>query len=138
MAAGTIDEKCEGTPVFAALILAVHVLVIAFNVFGLVAVPLGAWRGWSFVHAPVWRLLHIASLGITALQAALGRACFLTYWQAAVSEGREIPDPLIMTWVNAAIFWPIPMWAFALIYLLTFAYAAALLWIVPLRRKRRR
>ena len=122
----------------AALILAVHALIIVFNLFGLVVVPLGAWYGWSFVHAPVWRLLHIGSLGVTAVQAALGRACFLTYWQALLSEGNRSPEPLIMKWVNSMIFWPLPMWAFVLIYLLTFAYAVALLWIVPLRGRRRR
>lgn len=118
----------------AALVLSIHVLIIAFNLFGLVAVPLGAWRGWSFVHRPVWRLAHIASLGVTALQAALGRLCFLTEWQA-LSEDQTRPEPLIMGWVNAMIYWPLPLWVFTLIYLLVFAYAVAMLWIVPLRRR---
>ena len=34
----------------AALVLAVHLLIIAFNLFGMIAIPLGGWR---FVHAPV-------------------------------------------------------------------------------------
>jgi hypothetical protein len=37
----------------AALVLAVHLLIIAFNLFGMIAIPLSAWRGWRFVHAPV-------------------------------------------------------------------------------------
>lgn len=117
-----------------ALILAVHLGIIAFNVFGLVAIPLGAWRNWRFVHVPGWRIAHVASLGITALQAALGRACFLTIWQAS-SEQSAAPEPLIMHWVNRAIYWPLPAWLFTLIYLLVLAYAVALLWIVPLRRR---
>ena len=117
----------------AALILAVHVLIIAFNLFGMVVIPLGAWRGWSFVHAPGWRLAHIASLGVTALQAALGRACFLTVWQTAASRGDESPEPLIMHWVNSMIFWALPAWAFLLIYMLAFGYVIMLLWAVPLR-----
>ena len=116
----------------AALILTVHVLIIAFNLFGLVVVPLGAWRGWRFVHAPAWRLLHVASLGVTALQAALGRACFLTIWQAELNAGNAHPEPLIMRWVDAAIFWPLPAWTFVVIYFLAFAYVMALLWAVPL------
>ena len=39
----------------------------------------------------------------------------------------------IMHWVNATIYWPLPGWLFTLIYLLVFAYAVALLRIVPLR-----
>jgi hypothetical protein len=134
---GAVDENVKDNTMLAELILAFHVLIIAFNLFGLVVVPLGAWRGWNFVHLPAWRLLHIASLGVTALQAALGRACFLTYWQAMASDDSRIPEPIIMKWVNSMIFWPLPTWAFVLIYLFTFAFTVALLWIAPLRWKRR-
>src|ERR1700737_4961947 len=54
-------------------ILWFHVVVIAFNVFGLVAIPLGAWSGWKFVRVFWWRALHLGLLGIVALQAVLGR-----------------------------------------------------------------
>jgi hypothetical protein len=63
-------------------ILWFHVVVIAFNVFGLVAIPLGAWSGWKFVRVFWWRALHLGLLGIVALQAVLGRACFLTIWES--------------------------------------------------------
>jgi hypothetical protein len=42
----------------------VHVLVIAFNVFGLVAIPLGAWSGWKFVRVFWWRVLHLGLLSV--------------------------------------------------------------------------
>lgn len=119
----------------AALILAVHVAIILFNLFGLVAIPLGGWRGWDWVHRPLWRLLHLASLAVVALQAALGRACFLTIWQAVAESGQQAPEPLIMRWVNSLVYWPLPLWVFTLIYLAIFAYALALLWLVPLRRR---
>jgi len=121
--------------VLASVILAVHVLIIGFNIFGLVAIPLGAWRGWRFVHAPLWRLLHLGSIGITALQAAMGQACFLTIWQVGLEgePGNEVP--LIMGWVNSIIFWPLPLWVFTTIYLLILAYVLALLVLVPVRRR---
>ncbi|MBW8785681.1 MAG: DUF2784 family protein [Novosphingobium sp.] len=118
-----------------AVILAVHVAIIGFNLFGLVAIPLGAWRGWRFVHAPLWRLLHFASLAVVALQAALGRACFLTLWQAEAEGASSSTEPLIMRWVNGIVFWPLPLWVFAAIYIALFAYAVSLLWLVPLRRR---
>jgi hypothetical protein len=115
-----------------ALILGIHVSIIAFNLFGLIAIPLGAWRGWCFVHAPFWRLLHLASLGVVALQPAMGRACFLTLWRGA-AEGRSgVSAPLVMRWVNGMIFWPLPAWAFAVLYVCAFGYAVALLRLVPL------
>jgi hypothetical protein len=41
-----------------------------------------------------------------------------------------------MRWVNIAIFWPLPIWMFSLIYLLAFIYVLALLWIVPLDHRK--
>lgn len=121
----------------AELILALHLAVIGFNLFGLLAIPLGAWRGWDFVHRPAWRLLHLASLAAVALQALLGRACFLTVWQFAFQDANGRPEPLVMSWMNALIYWPLPPWTFTAIYLAILAYALALLWLVPLRPKGR-
>ena len=118
----------------AILVLAVHAVIILFNIFGLVAIPLGSRHHWRFVHAPVWRILHLLSLGVVAVQAALGRACFLTIWQDALTDGSPESQPLIARTVDALIYWPIPLWVFAVGYLLIFAYALALLWLVPLRR----
>ncbi|HXQ12753.1 MAG TPA: DUF2784 family protein [Caulobacteraceae bacterium] len=113
------------------VILAAHVAIIGFNLFGLVAIPLGAWRGWRFVRRRVWRLLHLGSFAVVALQAILGRACFLTDWEADV-VGDPLHAPLIMRWVNAVIFWPLPMWVFDAVYVALFVYVVALLWLVPL------
>ena len=116
-------------------VLAAHLLVIGFNVFGLVAVPVGAWRGWGWVRIAWWRWLHVASLALVAVQAVAGRACFLTLWQGQL-EGVEPETPLIMRWVNSLIYWPLPMWVFTAAYVLVFAYALALLRWVPPRRSR--
>jgi hypothetical protein len=43
-------------------ILWFHVGVVLFNVFGLVVVPIGAWRGWEFVRIFWWQALHLAML----------------------------------------------------------------------------
>ena len=113
-------------------VLAVHIAIIAFNLFGLIAIPIGAWRGWNFVRAPLWRILHLVSFGVVALQAIAGRACFLTDWEGALS-GAPSTQPLIMRWVNRVIFWPLPMWVFNAIYLALFACVVALFWLIPPR-----
>ncbi len=116
-------------------ILAVHLVVIGFNLFGLVAIPLGAWRGWAFVRLRWWRLLHLASMAAVAVQAVLGRACFLTDWQAALEGGAEA-EPLLMRWVNSVIYWPLPLWVFTAAYVALFAYVLALWRLVPPGRDR--
>lgn len=115
-------------------VLAIHVAVIAFNLFGLVAIPLGAALGWRWVRILWWRALHLASLAVVALQAALGRACFLTDWQDALTGGGA-HDPLIMRMVNRLVFWPLPLWAFTAAYLAVFAYV---IWLWVQVRPRRR
>ena len=115
-------------------VLAVHVGVILFNLFGLVAVPIGAVLGWRFVRVRWWRLLHLASWAVVALQALFGRACFLTLWQdAAMQAGgtAATPRPLVQRWVEYLIYWPLPLWLFSLIYLAAFGYAVALWRLVP-------
>ena len=114
------------------LSLGLHLVIIGFNLLGLIAIPLGAWRRWRFVRRPLWRLLHLASLGIVALQAAFGRACFLTIWHENLTAESAAGTPLIMGWVNDLILWPLPMWVFAAGYGLIFLYVLALTWLVPL------
>lgn len=117
----------------AQLVLAVHLLVIGFNLFGLIVTPLGAWRGWAFVRVRWWRALHLVSIGAVAVQAIAGRACFLTDWQAALSGQAGAAEPLIVRWVNAAVFWPVPLWAFTAAYVAVLAYTVALWRLVPPR-----
>lgn len=121
-------------PALGQLVLVIHLAVIAFNVAGLIVVPLGAALRWPVVRNLPLRLLHVASLGVVALQAALGRACFLTDWQADLTGGGAT-DPLIMRWVNSVIFWPLPPWAFTAAYVAIFTYVVALWFLVPPRKR---
>ncbi|MDE2229370.1 MAG: DUF2784 domain-containing protein [Alphaproteobacteria bacterium] len=125
--------------ILALAVLAIHVAVIAFNVFGLVVVPLGAWRGWRFVRIFWWRALHLALLAVVALQALFGRTCFLTLWQAALEQTAGAPasrEPLIARWIESAIFWNLPIWVFAALYVAVWLYALALWRLVPPTRRK--
>jgi hypothetical protein len=115
----------------ATAVLVLHLVVIAFNIFGLIAIPLGAWRGWAFVRRRGWRIVHIGSLGIVAVQAVMGEACFLTIWEDAL-RGTATTEPMIARWINAIIYWPLPLWGFAIIYVAVLLYALALWrWVPP-------
>jgi hypothetical protein len=114
-------------------VLAVHVTVILFNVFGLVAVPIGAICNWRFVHIRWWRVLHLLSLTAVAAQALAGR-CFLTIWQNDLTARAQPATPLIVRWIDQLVYWRLPIWMFAALYVLVFAYALALLWVVRPQR----
>ena len=116
-----------------------HMAVIAFNVLGLIVIPMGAWRGWGFVRIFWWRALHLAALVVVALQAVLGRACFLTLWEGELlARAGEAASsaPLIERWVSRLVFWPLPIWVFALLYVAVGLYALSLWWLVPVRLAR--
>jgi Protein of Unknown function (DUF2784) len=122
----------------AAGILYLHVGVVAFNLFWMGAVPLGAWLGWRWVHNFWWRSLHLGSLLVVALQAALGRLCFLTIWQNAleIQSGARLGErSLLERLAIDAIYWPLPADAFVVLYVLALAYTAALWFLVPPKRK---
>jgi Protein of Unknown function (DUF2784) len=118
--------------ILALIVLATHVAIIAFNLFGLIVIPLGAWWRWRFVRIRWWRMLHVAILAIVALQALFGRACILTLWQDSLTGGSR-SAPLIMRWVMSLIYWRLPIWFFAVLYLAIFAYTLALWFLVPPR-----
>jgi hypothetical protein len=111
-------------------IFAVHAVIIAFNLAGLVVIPLGAVLGWRVVRIAWLRLLHLAALAVVAGQALDGRACFLTIWENDFT-GNQSATPLIMGWVNHLIFWPLPLWVFTIIYCAVFLYVVALSVLVP-------
>jgi hypothetical protein len=117
-------------------ILAAHLVVVAFNVGGLVLVPLGSWAGWRFVSGFWWRLAHLGSLAVVALQAILGKSCFLTVWQTALEARADAgePPPLIATWINGLLYLPLPLWVFATAYVCVFVYTLLLWRWVPPRR----
>ena len=119
-------------------ILALHLAIIAFNVAGCVLIPIGAWIGWRWVRGFWWRLAHLMSLALVALQALLGRACLLTIWQGDLS-GSATAQPLVAGWINRLIYWPLPLWVFTLAYAVVFGYVIALwVWVRPVMPARKR
>jgi hypothetical protein len=119
----------SGTQI-AGVILTVHAVIIAFNLAGLVVIPLGAIFRWRVVRVAWLRLLHLAALAVVAGQALAGRACFLTIWENDLL-GNQSSTPLIVGWVNHLIFWPLPLWVFTIIYCAVFLYVVALSVLVP-------
>lgn len=115
----------------AEFILAIHLIVIAFNVLGLVIVPLGGLLGWRIVRVAWLRLLHLALLAIVVGQALAGRACILTIWQDELTGQSNVPSPMIMKFIDGLIYWNLPLWVFTVIYAAAFLYVVALVALVP-------
>ncbi len=122
--------------IIAEAVLGLHLVIITFNVAGLILIPVCAWLGWRIIRVAWLRLLHLASMGVVSGQALGGRARFLTVWQNGLAGGSQSAQPLIMHWVDGLIYWNLPMWAFAAMYSVVFLYVLALRVLVPFGRRR--
>lgn len=125
----------------AQVVLAVHIVVAGFIVFGLVAIPLGARIGWPFVYIFWWRTLHLAAMGIVALQKLLGSACFLSVWEfRLVDIASEVPHriPAFQSFGEHVLYWNLPLWFFAWLYAALFVFAIVLWLRVPPRTTKKR
>lgn len=72
--------------VLADLIMVAHFLVVAFIVGGLTVVWIGHFRGWHWIRNPVFRGVHLITIGVVALQAVFGAICPLTVWERSLRE----------------------------------------------------
>lgn len=98
---------------WADVLLAVHALVPLFILGGLLAIPIGAWRGWHWVRIRRLRIAHAALMGVVLAQALLGRLCPLTIWEHAlrVRAGQadgERPESFIAYWVGRLLYHDLP------------------------------
>lgn len=119
--------------ILADAVLFVHAGVVVFNIFWMLAIPVGGWRGWRFVRAFGWRVAHLASLAVVAIQPLLGRYCFLTIWQEefASAAGPASEPNLVERIATAIVFWPLPPWIFVYLYVAAVVWAGLMWWLVP-------
>jgi Protein of Unknown function (DUF2784) len=104
-------------------LLVVHLLLVAFNVGGLLVTWVGAALGWPWVRARPFRLLHLVAIGMVAAGALLGAACPLTVWEDAL-RGAASPASFVARWVSRVLYYDLPGSVFSVLYV---AWAAATL-----------
>jgi hypothetical protein len=116
------------------LILLVHAGFVLFVVGGFAAIWIGLLRGASFAFNPWLRGAHLAAIGFVALETALGYACPLTAWEAAL-RGTRGDEGFIARYVHAWLFWNAPGWVFGALYVAFALAVAATWWRFPPRRR---
>ncbi len=120
-------------------ILALHVGIVAFVVFGQIAILIGAWRRWRWIRNFRFRAAHLALLLFIALQAWLGQLCPLTIWEQALREraGQDAyAGSFVEHWLSRLIFFDAPWWTFVAAYTAFAALALACWrWLPPQRRR---
>lgn len=121
-------------PHLADALLGLHLAIVAFNVLMPLWILLGAWRGWRAVRRRWLRLLHLISMAVVAVQAALGDLCFLTVWESDLRTraGQAAYEAsFIESWLAALLYVDAPLEQLVLVYLAWAALSVALWWLVP-------
>jgi Protein of Unknown function (DUF2784) len=97
------------------LLLALHFLVVAFIVGGLLLTWIGAALGWRWVRNPWFRYLHLAAIAFVALEAIVGMTCPLTGWEDALRGGARA-ESFVGRWLRYFLYYRAPEWVFAWLY----------------------
>lgn len=107
--------------ILADALLIFHTLLVAFVIFGLVAIFIGHFRNWRWVRNLWFRLSHLVVIGVVVLQSWLGVLCPLTEWEMALrrSAGQTGYDgSFIQHWLQSILYYSAPEWVFILAYTL--------------------
>ena len=111
-------------------ILFVHVLFVAFVIFGLVLILLGGVFSWSWVRSPWFRWAHLLGIALVVLQSWLGRICPLTIWEMELRSkaGDAVyAGSFIAHWLEELLYYQAPAWVFVVCYT-AFALLVVLAW----------
>lgn len=120
--------------ILAEAILLLHVLIVAFNVFSLPLIWLGALLRRRFVRNIWFRAVHLAMVAFIAVQALAGEICPLTTWENDLRL-QAGADPRYATsfvghWLQRLIFYDAEERVFVIAYVTFLALVLATLWVV--------
>lgn len=113
-------------------ILVVHLLFVAFVVFGLLAIYAGYFLRWQWVRNKTFRILHLSAIGYVVAQSWLGAVCPLTTWEMALraeAGTATYAGSFIQHWLQRLLYYTAPEWVFMLVYTV-FGSLVAASWFV--------
>ncbi len=120
-------------PLLADALLIAHFALAAFIVGGLLVVWIGAALGWRWVRNRWFRYLHVAAIGVVAIEALLGYACPLTVWEDLLRGGLRA-ESFVARWVQRLLYYDLPEPVFTAAYVLWAAASLLTLHFIPPRR----
>jgi hypothetical protein len=100
-------------------ILAAHAGYVLFVVGGQMMILIGWWRRWEWTRGRVFRVTHLAAIGLVVWEAWAGVACPLTVWENRYRElagGGAYPVSFMAYWLRELVFYSAPDWVFTVLY----------------------
>jgi len=102
--------------VLADLVLVLHAAYVSFVVGGLGLIWIGVRRQWRWTRNLWLRSLHLAAIGLVALEAILGWSCPLTVLEDHLRSSAGEPE-FVARWLRRLLFWDFPAWVFTAGYI---------------------
>ncbi len=122
------------------ILVAAHFGYVAFTICGELLIILGALLRWGWVRNLAFRIGHLCSVVLVAVEASIGVPCPLTEWEYRLRElagqRTEAHISFIARIVRSIIFYDLPGWVFLVAYL-SFALVVGLTFILVRPRRRR-
>jgi Protein of Unknown function (DUF2784) len=114
-------------------IVVLHFCYVTFTVGGEIAILLGCYAKWTWVRNLPFRVVHLASVALVAVEALAGASCPLTVWEYRLrllaGQRVEAQISFIARLVRSIIFYDFPAWVFLAAYV-GFAAAVALTFVL--------
>ena len=122
-------------------IVVFHFGYVLFAVGGELVVLLGWLLRWRWIRNLAFRIVHLASVVVVAVEALIKVLCPLTDWEYRLRllAGQTVEEeiPFMARLVRRIIFYDFPAWVFTLTYILFALLVAATFLLVPPRKKPR-
>lgn len=112
-------ERADLFMLAADAVLLSHVLVVMFNVFGLIFIFIGNVLKWSWVRNPWFRLLHLLAISVVVLLAWLNSLCPLTSIEMELrthAGESAYSGSFISHWLESILYYQAPPWVFVIAY----------------------
>lgn len=120
-------------------IVVFHFCYVSFAVGGELVTLLGWLLRWRWIRNLSFRIVHLTSVVVVAVEALIGVLCPLTEWEYRLRllAGQTVEEeiPFMARLVRRIIFYDFPTWMFTLTYILFALLVAATFLLAPPRKK---
>lgn len=113
-------------------VVIVHAAYVAFVVVGLGAILIGVAMRWRWTRNFAFRVAHLAAIALVCIESIVGVMCPLTALEDWIRErggAARYPGDFIGYFAHRLIFYDLPPWVFAIVYI-SFAVVVAITFIL--------
>ena len=117
--------------ILADAVVIIHAAYVAFVVFGLAAILIGAAMRWRWTRSLAFRITHLAAIALVCLESIIGVMCPLTSLEDSIRArggAAQYPGDFVAYWAHRMIFYNFPPWIFTTAYI-SFAILVAITFI---------